>query len=415
MLFKLARKSLLNRKFSVALTVVSITVGIMLLISFGFIKDQVKSSFSKTISGIDLIVGPKTSDINLLLYSVFHVGSPTNNISWDSYERLTENDKVKGTIPVSLGDSHRGYRVIGTTDAYFNHYQYGNKQSLALDQGQWFDHPFEVVLGHDVAEAFAYLPGDEIVLAHGVGKTSFKKHDQIQFKVSGVLQPTGTPVDQSLFVSLTGLEAVHLNWPRGEQEQLQLTDHIIRNGLQPKSVTAVFVLLSNKSSTFVIQRSINQDKAEPLQAILPGVALAHMWNISAMFEKTLWLVGALVFVSTLIGLVNMLMASLQSRKKELALLRIIGASPGYCFWLIQMESVFIVMLSVVLAVVLSYTSFFFLGDWLSSHFGFFMDLSAYFNVNMGLMLLSIMAVTIVLVCVPATMFYRQSMLKNINQ
>ncbi len=415
MLIKLAYKSLLDRKSAVILSVISITIGIMLLISFNYIKDQVKTSFSKTISGIDLIVGAKTSDVNLLLNSVFHIGNATDNISWKEFQSIKTNDKVKWAIPISLGDSHRRYRVIGTEKSYFSNYQYGNKKSLQTSQGHWFDHPFDVVIGHEVAKTLNYAIDDKISLSHGVGKTSFKNHDQIQFKIKGILSQTGTPIDQSLFISLFGLEAVHLNWPKSIEEQKLLTEHIVNNGLPLKSVTAAFITLKNKSATFVMQRQINQIKTEPLQAILPGVALAQLWKLSKTFETVLWLVGSLVFISTIIGLVNMLITSLQFRKKELALLRIIGASPLFCFLLIQIESLLVVLTAIVLATLSIYAVFFILGSWLSTEFGFFIDLSAYWNTELLLILLILILLSISLVCIPAIMFYRQSSLKNINQ
>ncbi len=415
MLYKLALKSLLNRKSTVMLTVVSITIGIMLLIAFSFIKDQVKTSFSKTVSGIDLIVGAKTSEVNLLLYSVFHMGTPADNMSWDAYQKINDNKLTAWTIPIALGDSHQGFRVIGTNENYYRHYQYGNEQALTMDMGQWFDHPFDVVLGHEVANKRNYQINELITLSHGVSKNSFSQHDQIQFKVSGVLEKTGTPVDQSLFVSLSGLEAIHLNWPKDEAQQQQLINYIVDQGLTPQSITATFLALKSQSATFVFQRQINQDQAAPLQAILPGVALAQIWNMSQSFERVLWLVGALVFVATIVGLINMLMASLQSRKKELALLRIIGASPFYCFLLIQSESLLMLLAAMLLACTLVWLLFYVFGDWLGSEYGFFIELSAYFNADL-LMILGVVFITaVLLICVPASMFYRQSILKNINQ
>jgi len=414
MLLKLAYKSLLDRKSAVMLTITSIMVGVLLLISFTFIKGQVKTSFSKTISGIDLIVGAKTSDINLLLYSVFHVGAPTNNISWQTFQNLSNNQSVAWTIPISLGDSHRGYRVIGTSDAYYEQFRFGNKQSLEMEHGNWFVHPFDVVLGHEVATKLNYETGDLLTLSHGVGKTSFQEHDQIKFKVSGIVSKTGTPIDQSLFVTLTGIEAVHINWPKNEAEQRALTDLIVAKGLQPKSITAVYLALKNKSTTFVVQRRINQNEDEPLLAVLPGVALAQLWNLSNMFEQTLWLVGLLVFVSTIIGLVNMLIASLQARKRELALLRIIGASPWYCFLLIQLESIFVVLAAILLALVLGFLLFWLMGDWFGSQYGLYVDLTAYFSADLLLIFGALLLISMVLVCIPASMFYRQSIVKNIN-
>ncbi len=415
MLFNLAIKSLVDRKSSVILTVLSISMGIFMLISFSFIKDQVKYSFTKTVSGIDLIVGAKTSEINLLLYSVFQIGAPANNIAWDQFVALKEESIVQWAIPVSLGDSHQGFRVIGTNDDYINHYKYGNKQSLKLNTGSWFDDSFGVVLGFEVAQKLNYVVGDILTLSHGVSKTSFTQHDEAPFKVSGILKQTGTPVDQSLFVSLAGLEAVHLNWPKDKTKQQQLVDYIKTNGLPAKSITAIFIGLKNKSSTFILQRKINEAKGAGMMAVLPGVALAQVWQMSAIFEKMLLLVGLLVLISTLIGLVTMLISSLQSRKKELALLRIIGASPIYCFFLIQIESFFMLVLSICLACFSCWLILYLTEDWLGITYGLFIELSELFSTGLFTILGVVFLTSLVLVSIPSLMFYRQSILKNLNR
>ncbi len=97
-----------------------------------------QASFASTISGTDLIVGARSGSVNLLLYSVFRIGNATNNIRWDSFEHFATNPQVKWAIPISLGDSHRGYRVMGTNDSYFEHYQYGRQQNLELASGRAF-------------------------------------------------------------------------------------------------------------------------------------------------------------------------------------------------------------------------------------------------------------------------------------
>jgi len=414
MLIKLARKSLHHRKSTVILTIISITIGIMLLIAMHFIKNQVKSSFSKTVSGIDLIVGAKTSDINLLLYSVFHMGSPSNNIDWESYNNIKNNDLVKSAIPISLGDSHRGFRVIGTNQNYQDYFKFGNNQNLEMGVGHWFSQPFEVVLGKDVADNLNYNLNDLITLSHGVSQTSFTNHDHFQFKISGIINKTGTPVDQTLFVSLSGLEAVHLNWPNDKTEQDQLIEYIINNGLTPSSITAIYLTLESKSSTFIFQNNLNQDADISVKAILPGVALAKIWNMSKVFEQVLLLVGALVFLSTIVGLVNMLIASMQSRKKELALLRMIGASPFYCFFLIQAESLFILLISLFLAISQCWLLFYLFSDWLGKHYGFYIQLNDYLSMELMLMLVAIILVSIICICFPSAKFYKQSIIKSIN-
>ncbi|MFK8010586.1 MAG: ABC transporter permease [Marinicellaceae bacterium] len=414
MLFKLARKSLYHRKSSVLLTIVSITIGIMLLIAMNFINNQVKSSFSKTVSGIDLIVGSKTSDINLLLYSVFHMGSPANNIDWESYNFIKDNELVKSSIPISLGDSHRGFRVVGTNQQYHDHFKFGNNQNLEMSSGHWFSQPFEIVIGKDIADKLQYKLNDLITLSHGVSQSSFTNHDHFQFKISGIINKTGTPVDQTLFVSLSGLEAVHLNWPKDKTEQTQLIEYIMNNGLIPHSITAIYLTLENKSSTFVFQNMLNKNEDSSIKAILPGVALAKIWNMSKVFEQVLLLVGALVFLSTIVGLVNMLIASMQSRKKELALLRMIGASPFYCFLLIQAESLFILLISLLLALSQCWLLFYLFSDWLGKNYGFYIQINDYMSMDLFLMLAALVLVSVICICFPSAQFYKQSIIKSIN-
>jgi hypothetical protein len=155
-LLTLAWKSLANRGVSVALTILSIVLAVMLFLGVEKIRTGVRASFDSTISDTDLIVGARGGAINLLLYSVFRLGDPTANIGWDTYQLIASAPDVDWTVPISLGDSHRGYRVVGTTQAYFDHYRYGRRQPLALSDGRIFDTTHEVVLGAEVARQLDY-------------------------------------------------------------------------------------------------------------------------------------------------------------------------------------------------------------------------------------------------------------------
>jgi putative ABC transport system permease protein len=118
----------------VVLTLLSLCVSTMVLLSVEHIRLQAKESFNRTISSVDLIVGAPSGQLNMLLYSLFRMGSPTNNIKYQSFLMLQQHEVVEWAIPVSLGYSHRGFRVMGTNDAYFTHYKYGNKQHLRLNK-----------------------------------------------------------------------------------------------------------------------------------------------------------------------------------------------------------------------------------------------------------------------------------------
>src|SRR5690606_37171466 len=141
------RQSLWNRRATALLTLVSLAISVALLLGIDHLRTQAKDSFSQTLSGTDLIVGARGGQLNLLLYSVFHLGNATNNISWRSYEELAADPAVAWTIPLSLGDSHRGFRVLGTTADYFEHYRYGQRRALAFARGQAFEGIHEIVAG----------------------------------------------------------------------------------------------------------------------------------------------------------------------------------------------------------------------------------------------------------------------------
>lgn len=375
MLAKLSLLSLLDRKGSVMLSLMAMTVSIFVLLGVEHIRQQTKENFSSTVSGVDLIVGARTGSLNLLLYSVFRIGTPTNNIRWQTYEDIANNEKVRWAIPISLGDSHKGYRVLGTTKSYFQHFSYANKRHLQFTDGREFDQVFDLVLGSDVAYKLGYKLGDSIALAHGIAKTSFSLHDDRPFKVVGILQATGTPVDQTLHVSLQGIEAIHIDWQHGVKiPNSGLTQSDLEQAqLMPKSITAFMLGLNSKIATFQVQRSINQYTPEPVVAILPGVALSELWSIISIMENTLLLVSALIFIAACLGVSAMLLASIRERGREIQLLRIIGAPPYVLFWLIQLEALIITLISCILGAGLLAVSIGLLQDYLVSHYGVYIE------------------------------------------
>lgn len=407
MFLKLAARSLINRKGSVALTILAMSVSIFVLLGVEHIRSQAKESFSNTVSGVDLVVGARSSSLNLLLYSVFRVGSPTNNIRWSTYEKISNDPNIDWAIPISLGDSHKGYRVMGTSEAYFEHYRYGKRQALAFNSGQAFDDVFDVVLGHEVAQALNYKLGDHLVLAHGIATKSFSLHTDTPFTVVGILDPTGTPIDKTLHVSLAGIEAIHLDWKNGihiRGSGKKVSDELLV-ALQPSAITAFMVGLKSRIATFKVQRSINEYKGEPLMAILPGVALSELWGMMAMLENTLRLVSVLVLVAALLGLASMLIASMRERKHEIQLLRMIGASPSFIFCLLQLEALLISAVSILLGAGSLWAGLILMNSALSTQFGLFVSENILSAGNLKLMALVIGA-TVIAALIPAVNAYR---------
>lgn len=312
-LIKLAISSLYNRRASALLTLFTIAISVMLLLSIERVRVDAKSSFSNTISGTDLIVGARTGDIQLLLSSVFRIGHANNGVSWQSYQYIKQQRGVKWTIPLSLGDSHKGQAVLGTSADYFQYYKFAKKQPLSFSQGQPFRHLNEVVLGAQVAQSLGYSLGDSIVISHGMGNTSFHHHDDNPFTVVGILNATGTPVDKTLHIPLAAIEQIH-GTHHTEHEHEQPIDLIG----EPKQITAFLIGFDSPLYTLQVRRNINQFKDEALLAIMPGVTLRELWEMLTIVEKILLLFSMVVVLVSLLGMLTTLLASLNQRRRELA-------------------------------------------------------------------------------------------------
>lgn len=416
-LLRLALASLGNRRFTAWLTVFAIALSVCLLLAVERVRTEARASFANTISGTDLIVGARSGSVNLLLYSVFRIGNATNNIRWDSFEQFANHRQVKWAIPISLGDSHRGYRVMGTSPAYFEHYRYARSQQLQLSSGRAFaDDPFEVVLGAEVAQALNYQLDQELVLAHGVATISLVKHDDKPFKVVGILARTGTPVDRTLHISLAGMEALHVDWQNGmpargaakvSAEQARAMD------LQPKQITAFMLGLNSKIATFSLQREINEFRGEPLLAILPGVALQELWSLMGTAEKALFVVSLFVVLTGLIGMLTAILTSLNERRREMAILRSVGARPWHIASLLIVEAFALALAGVLLGLLLLYLGIAGAQGYVQANYGLYLPLSLPSRYEWTL-LGAILSAALLMGCVPAWRAYRQSLADGLS-
>ncbi|WP_225785029.1 ABC transporter permease [Xenophilus sp. Marseille-Q4582] len=380
-LLSIAWRSAWNRRFTLALTLLSIALATLLLLGTERLRTELRANFTAAVSGTDLIVGARTGSTQLLLYSVFRIGSATNNMRWDSVQALQAQPRVAWVVPISLGDSHRGFPVLATTPDYFTHFRYGAKQALALREGRPFEALFDAVLGADVAEQLGYRLGQSITLAHGAGVTSgplATEHGDKPFTVVGILARTGTPVDRTVHIGLEAMEALHLDWAGGAPlpgfkvpaEQVRKFD------LTPKTVTAALVGLQSRAAVFSVQRWVSTYRQEPLMAILPGVALDELWQVIGAGEKALLAMSALVGVVSLAGLVSVVLAGLNERRRELAVLRAVGAGPWHVLALLALEGALVTALGVLLGAVLAAVGVLLLGPWLQAQHGLALSLSA---------------------------------------
>jgi putative ABC transport system permease protein len=422
----LAIKSLRNRKFTAVLTVLSIALAVVLLLGVERIRSEARESFAATISGTDLIVGARSSPVHLLLYSVFRIGNATNNVGWGSYTALANRPEVAWTIPFSLGDSHRGFRVLGTTQDYFEHFRFARGRKLELAKGKRFEGTHDAVLGAEVAEALGYKLGQPIIIAHGSGDVSFVLHKDDPFQVVGILARTGTPVDRTVHVTLEGMDAVHAEHNEASADPLAAAmraaqesghhgalgagteDDREHAAVSKRAITAFLVGLKSRGAALSVQRLVNEYSEEPLMAILPSATLQEVWDIVGVAEKTLLAVSALVVVVGLAGMLVALLTSLSERRREMAILRSVGARPLHVFALILGEAAFLTLSGIALGVVALYVGLLAGQPWLESRLGLLIEVG-WLSAHELVLILLVGAAGVAIGLVPAYRIYRYSL------
>lgn len=412
-MFLLALKSAWARRLTLAIALIAIALAAALLLAVERVRTDARTSFTQSISGVDLVVGARTGSVQLMLYAVFRAGSATNNIRWQSFAALAEHPAVDWAVPLSLGDSHRGFPVVGTTPAYFERLRYADARPLAFAAGRPFagtvDAVFEAVLGHDVARELGYRVGDAITLTHGMEALG-PEHGDKPFAIVGVLAPTGTPVDRSVHVSLEAITALHLDWMGGAPLPgfAIPAEHVRKFDLAPKEITAALVGLKNRADVFRVQRHINTWPDEPLLAVMPGVALDELWQTLAIVEGILFALSALVVLVGLAGLTATLLAGLDQRRRELAILRSLGAGPRDIFLMLTVEGALVTALGIAVGVLLLALGIVALAPLAQAQFGVHLSLRPPAG-NEGWLLASILVTGLLASLVPGARAWRMSL------
>ncbi len=412
-LVRLALKSLVSRRVTVALTVFAIGLSVALLLGVEKVRTSARASFADTISDTDLIFGARSGSVQLLLYSVFRIGNATNNVSWTSFRDISGRPEVAWAVPISLGDSHFGYRVMGTTTDFFERYKYRGGRSLEFVEGRIFDDLFDAVVGADVAAALGYRIGDPMVVAHGLA--SFTEHDDLPFRLSGILGKTGTPVDRTVFVSLKAIEAIHVDWQSGARNPGQTTPASVLRSmeLEPTAITAAMIGVKSRLKVFQLQRAVNEYPREPLLAILPGVALQELWEIVAVAEYALVGVSFMVVVTALIGMAAMIFSSLNERRREMAIFRAVGARPRTVFTLLLTEALAMTVSGIVVGLAIFYTMMWVARPFIDAQFGLYLPIEL-ISKDEWLLLAGIVLAGAVVSLLPAFQSYRMSLADGMN-
>ena len=375
----LALHSLRNRFVATSITLFSVALSVFLILGVERIRQGTQDSFSNTLSQTDLVVGARGSELQLLLYTVFHIGDATNNISYSSYEHFKKHSAVEWTIPISLGDSHKGYRVVATDENFFEHYRYQKGQALEMSEGKFGSDVFDVVIGAEVAKKLNYKVGDPLVISHGISEVSLVKHNDKPFHIVGILKATTTPVDRALYITLQGMEAIHIDWKDGappvEGKETHLGE-IKKENIKVGQITSFLLRTKNRIETLRLQREINNFQDEPLMSAIPGITLSKLWATLGYAEKALKAISGCVALVSILGLLLVLYSSLNERRREMAILRALGLRPHKLLFLLLFESITVVALGTLAGIAVLY-AFLWIGQpILVDRFGLFIPVQA---------------------------------------
>ncbi|SDE62525.1 ABC transporter permease [Ruegeria marina] len=437
-------RSLWNRRFVAGLTVLAISLSVALILGVERLRDGARDSFANSASGIDLIVAPRGNSVQILMATVFGVGGTGTGMTWDSFEWLEDRPEVAWAVPIQMGDNHRGYPVIGTDASYFEHFRHSGGQPLSLAAGTFLsgDGADAAVVGAEVAARFDYAPGAVIVNAHGSGEVSFDLHDDAPFTISGVLAPTGTAVDRMVFVTLEGFDALHAEEDAPAADPLDPAamptddhddhddhgghdghddheDHGEHEGTEakhshePDRINAVYVGLIDRTNVLGLQRAINERPSDALSAVLPAVALTELWGITGTAERAMRLMAWAVALAGMIGMVVMLSATLDTRRREFAILRSVGATPTRIFALIVAEAAILTAAGLILGLVLLTVATFVTDPILSARFGLRLGLNVFGAREMATLFV-IFCAGLLASLIPAVRVYRMTLADGLS-
>lgn len=411
-LLSLAYRSLKNRKLTSIVTLISLALSVSLWVGIEHIRGGARESFSNTISQTDLIVGARGGAIQLLLYTVFHIGSPTANVTYESYEKIKNHKAVLWTIPISLGDSHRGYRVVGTNEDFYRHYRFRQDRQVEFAQGRAPTDIFDVALGSEVAQRLGYQVGSGVVVTHGItSSTGIMDHDDRPFKVVGILKPTRTPIDRSLYVTLEGIEAMHIDWQQGAppvKGQETPASSIMKAEIKVEQITAFLLRTKTRIQTLGLQREITNFQEEALIAVLPGVALSELWSTIGVGEEVLKVVALFVVIVGFLGMLMSLYTSLNERRREIAILRALGVGPARVTVLLVLESGLLTFVGSLLGVAVVYLLVFFFQPAIEQQYGLYIPLKPFTSTEYSYLAVVISA-GLVIGMIPAWKAYRNAL------
>jgi len=427
-LIKLAWRNSVHNPLNLLLNLILLTLGIGLISFILSINTQLKDKFDKNLANIDLVIGAKGSPLQLILSSMYHIDAPTGNISiGESKAFLREGHPlIKLSVPLSMGDNYKGFRIIGTDYAMLDLY------NAEIESGKKWSNLLEVTLGSSVAKELNLELGSKFNSSHGFNDDEDLNHEHGTFEVVGILKATGSVIDQLILCNTESVWEVH-NHSEAEtaisdenhdndhnHAHEEISDH--KNDMsrahliehEDQEITSILIQYTSKTNFQALSMPRNINQNTDLQAASPAYEINRLYDMMGTGTKALQLIAILIAIVSAISIFVSLLNSLKQRKYELSLLRVLGGRPGSLFGLILLEGLILVILGYICGILASQISLAALTGNLSEKYNY--DFTAWeLHGHEGLLFLVSILLGLLASFLPAIMAYNTDIHKNLSQ
>ena len=405
-IFKLSFKNIFHKPVGTVLSIVLLTLAVGIISILIHVNASIENQMNNNLKGIDMVVGAKGSPLQLILSSVYHVDSPTGNISLADANSITRNRMVKNSTKLSFGDNYKGFKIVGTEKNFLELYK------CDVEDGRIWKKSLEAVVGNKVAEILELKIGDEFTSSHGLGDYG-ESHEDSVFKVVGILETSNSVADQLILTSLESVWDIHKEHDHDHDEEHDHEhDEEHEHGEDSKEITSILVKFDSPMNIISFPRYINEETN--MQAAVPSYEISRLFKIFGIgFETLTYLAYLIMFVSGLSLFLNLL-NSLKERKYEMALIRIIGGTKIQTSLMLFYESIILCIIGFIGGIILSRVGILVISNLLEESLNYSISIPVLLSNQEILLLIFSISIGILACVIPAVNVYNMNISKTLS-
>ena len=403
-IFKLSFKNIFHKPVGTVLSIVLLTLAVGIISILIHVNASIENQMNNNLKGIDMVVGAKGSPLQLILSSVYHVDSPTGNISLADANSITRNRMVKNSTKLSFGDNYKGFKIVGTEKNFLELYK------CDIEDGRIWKKSLEAVVGNKVAEILELKIGDEFTSSHGLGDYG-ESHEDSVFKVVGILEISNSVADQLILTSLESVWDIHKEHDHDEEHDHD-HDEEHEHGEDSKEITSILVKFDSPMNIISFPRYINEETN--MQAAVPSYEISRLFKIFGIgFETLTYLAYLIMFVSGLSLFLNLL-NSLKERKYEMALIRTIGGTKVQTSLMLFYESIILCIIGFIGGIILSRVGILVISNLLEESLNYSISIPVLLSNQEILLLIFSISIGILACVIPAVNVYNMNISKTLS-